>query len=166
MDLYSRRVLKSTFYLHRAYILKLKKIKCIKRIPGLPEHLSENMIKFIINSNSGNNAVWNQKGCDLKDNNVRIECKSVTSNGPITFGSKQEWDHLYILDARRWLRNHFKLYMTDIGSESEEWKSVRITKQLCIKDTPCGVKIIWDKLKPQVPFKLIFSGTFKDIVKK
>src|SRR3990167_8536537 len=111
---YTKNILKQYYNLHKNYclsLIELNKLHNIKnRAPNMPEHISENIIKFIIIKYENiSNCSWNCSG-DLKIGNDKIECKAVSSNGPISFGPTEQWKSLYILDSTNWNNNIFKLF--------------------------------------------------------
>lgn len=143
---------------------------------GLPEVLSENIIRLIINFKGDNSCTWKKikktGSGDLHSKfDGHIEAKSFTSNGPISFGPNEKWDNLYFLDARGWLDDYYVLYK--LNCSNTEFKRIRVSKkntyydQISMNRRP---RISWKKLKPQLckgvhgKFERIFSGSLDSII--
>jgi hypothetical protein len=122
-------VLKELYKSHLDYCLKIKEIsdknKIKLRMPNFPEYLSENIIKFII-KNKLKLECENSLSGDLKINNLKIECKTFTSTGPISFGPNEKWDEIYFLDGTNWLKNNFILYQVKLKSNDKEWNKIKM----------------------------------------
>jgi hypothetical protein len=171
-DNYTIDILKKMFKLHAKYIRIIKKIKennNIKiRLPCIPEHISENLIKFMVYKSEKIKCNWNCKG-DLITNKYIIECKCITSDGPISFGPCEKWNFLYVLDGRKWIETGiFKLYKINLTNDSHEWKNIKVNKTQTFSDQ-CKQKrrprIKWNALKKQIKMHIvrIFKGTIDDI---
>lgn len=147
---------------------------------GLPEVLSENIIRLIIKFKLGDNTcTWSKEKKEKKENNSgdlvseidgRIEAKSFTSSAPLSFGPKERWDKLYFLDARKWLDDQFILYK--LNCTNQNFKNIRVNKKETYGDqimTNRRPRICWNALKPQLckgehgTFERIFSGSLDSI---
>jgi hypothetical protein len=116
---------KTDLLYYEKYKTLSNKYKCKPRKPGLSEIVSENIIKFCLNKNNilcTNNIT---SGDLIVDNKYKYECKCFTSIGPISFGPKEEWEKLILLDGREWFNNKC---FTSIGPISfgpkEEWEKL------------------------------------------
>jgi hypothetical protein len=84
------------------------------RKPNFPEDISENIVKFYIGT-----CEWNKKAGDLtKNDNKKIEVKCVNSSGPISFGPKEYWDELYIVDAKLFKKDIYTIHKININSKN------------------------------------------------
>ena len=124
-DTYTKEVLLEQFLLHKTYVTKRKesskRLGVSFRMPGIPEDISENIIKFIIHKNGDTTSKWNCAGDLLSDKNGKQECKCFTSGGPISFTPSSDWNVIYFLDATKWLNNNFKLYKVPLTKTSDEF---------------------------------------------
>lgn len=166
-DRYTEDILKERFTIHLQYHNKMKEtsIKCGMnfRNSGIPEDISENIIKFIIRKYENDKTCkWNRVK-DLLSIKGILECKCFTSEGPISFSPTSEWDSIYFLDGRNWCNKIFKLYKFPYKTTSEQWKKIKVSK----KDTfekqskQCRrPRIGWTNLYEQ-----IFDGVLEDIIK-
>jgi hypothetical protein len=95
------------------------------RLAGIPEDISENIVKFIIHNKLNDiSTVWNCRKGDLESQiDGKIECKCFTSDAPLSFSPSSEWDTLYFLDARDWLNDNFVLFRFPYKRTSNEWKN-------------------------------------------
>ena len=173
VDNYTEKVLRENYTAHKNYVLVRKEASIrlgIKiRFAGIPEDISENMIKFIIHKCGDKTSNWNCKFGDLMSNiEGKQECKCFTSDGPPSFSPTSDWDVIYFLDARKWLEDVFVLYKVKLKKSSNEWKNIKVTKTELFEDK-CkqGVRprINWESLYPQIsPFcEKVFEGSFDSI---
>ena len=137
---------------------------------GLPEHISENMIKFIIHNHLADmTCTWATKVGDLQSDVLKtIECKSFTSDGPTSFGPKQKWDHIFFLDAREWLVDRIVVWQIAVPNTDDLWKSIKVNKKQSKadqSDESRRPRINWEALYPQVKdhCKKVYEGTFEGI---
>ena len=175
IDSYTKDILQELFNLHKNYIKGLKecaiRLGITFRLPCIPEHISENIIKFIIHKNGDISSKWNCKGDLFSDKEGKQECKCFTSDGPSSFTPTSGWDVIYFLDARNWLDDKFILYKIPLKMSSEEWKKIKVSKLQTIDDQ-CNQgrrpRITWNSLQPQISefCENIFEGTFSDIFKE
>lgn len=160
-DKYTKEVLKENYILYKDFVEKRyifsKQSKISIRSIGFPEDISENIIKFIIHSLGDTSSKWKPKkgvGGDLfSDVEGKQECKSFTSNGPISFSPTPDWNVLYLLDARKWLNNKVVLYKVTLQSNSKEWNNIQINTTQTF-DHKCAQgrrpHVTWAKLFPQI----------------
>lgn len=172
-DKYSKEILKEQYEIFKNYVISRKnssKLLGIKfRSSGIPEDISENMIKFIIHKRGDVTSSWNCKGDLLSSVEGKQECKCFTSDAPITFTPSSEWDSIYFLDARNWLNDNFKLYKFPYKRTSDEWINIKANKKQSFEDQSLQgrrPRIIWSRLYPQIKEQcsLIFEGSFEDII--
>ena len=173
IDTYTDKILRDQYLLHKEYVLHrkqtLKLVNVEFRSVGLPEDISENIIKFIIRNKLGDTTSrWNCKGDLLSDKFGIQECKSFTSNGPISFTPSSNWAEIYFLDSRNWLENKFALWRVCKSRTSDDWKKIKVSK-LQTFDDQCKQgrrpRINWEKLYPQISLfcEKVFEGIFDDI---
>jgi len=173
-NVYSEKLLKEQFILQKSYvegrINTTIKIGVKVRLPGIPEDISENIIKFIIhNKLNDKTSKWNCKKGDLESQTEgKQECKCFTSNGPLSFTPSSNWDVIYFLDTRGWLKNSIILYRIPLKRTSLEWKSIKVSKTQTFEDqTKQGrrPRISWNALYPQIKLYCtkVYEGTFDNI---
>jgi hypothetical protein len=175
MNTYSEELLKEQFGLHKSYvngrINTTIKIGVKVRLPCIPEDISENIIKNIIhNKLNDKTSSWDCKKGDLESQKEgKQECKCFTSDGPPSFTPLSDWDVIYFLDARNWLKNDtFILYRCSLKFSSTEWKNIKINKTKTFEDqTKQGrrPRITWKSLYPQIESycSKVYEGSFDDI---
>jgi len=102
------------------------------RAPNFPEHISENICKFLVNKYENLNCTNSKDKGDLlfifNDKVMRIEVKAFISDGPSTFGPEEYWDILYFLDCKDFKNRNFKLYKINLASNSDKFLNLQITK--------------------------------------
>jgi len=140
------------------------------RFSGIPEYITENIIKFAIHNDGDKSVYWNCKNGDLHSKiRGKLECKSFTSDGPISFTPSSGWDEIYFLDARDWLNDKYILYRVELKYISDEWKNIKVNKTQTFDDQ-CKQgrrpRINWFSLYPQICSycKIIFNGSFYDLI--
>jgi hypothetical protein len=137
---------------------------------GLPEHISENIIKFVIQNKLGDpTCSW---GCTVGDlfsaKSKIIECKSLTSDGPTSFGPDQKWNEIFFLDARKWMEDEFHVWKCTAPSTHEVWKTLKISKEQTKEDQSAEhrrPRIGWEALYPQISAFCteVYAGPFEGI---
>lgn len=141
-----------------------------------PEDVTENIVKFIIRNYENDMSVKWAKAIGLtgdlySDNYVHeypIEVKSLTSDGPSSFGPKKKFGIIYFLDMREWLNNIFTLWKVNVSSNSTEWKQIKMNKTQTHADQ-CDEgrrpHISWDNIHSQIGEKCVkvYEGTFENI---
>ena len=173
-DSYTKDLLREQYALHKSYvngrINTTKKIGVKVRLPSIPEDISENIIKQIINNKlNDTTSSWDCKKGDLQSKKEGSqECKCFTSDGPPSFTPSSNWDVIYFLDGRKWLNDNFVLYRVDLKRTSTEWKNIKVSKtQTFEEQTKQGrrPRITWESLKPQINSYCtkVYDGTFDDI---
>jgi hypothetical protein len=173
-DSYTCELLKEQYAMHKAYVVgRIKTTKNIGikvRLPCIPEDISENLMKYIIqNKLHDKTSRWDCKEGDLlSQKEGKQECKCFTSDGPLSFTPSSEWNVIYFLDARDWLNDNFALYRIPLTRTSPEWKNIKVSKTQTFEDqTKQGrrPRITWESLKPQIDdyCSKVYEGTFDDI---
>ena len=152
----------------KIYLKSLKNIKCKHRKPNFPEHISENLISYIINKLFINGEVSNKsnKGDLMLNTGEKIECKTFSSKGPMSFGPNEIWKYLYILDAKDLDNDKITLYKVNMSNI--DFKTIKVNKletyeQQCLqKRRP---RITWELLLPQVikQTTIIYTGSIYEI---
>jgi hypothetical protein len=174
----SLEMLKELYESHIAYVKKIDDI-CKKyqfpqsqvRKPNMPEYLTENMIRLIIINYLGDKTCRKGEVGDLYSDIEGIqECKTFSSDGPISFGPTEKWDVIYFFDARDWLKDHFVLYQLKEKNDSPIFQHIKVNKKETFADQ-CNQqrrpRIGWDSLHPQIEQKIetVFNGNFEAIFK-
>ena len=174
IDTYTKEFLIEQYNLHKSYVLErlsgMNKFTIKIRLPSIPEDISENIIKFIIqNKNNDITSSWNCGVGYLYSHIEGVqECKCFTSDGPLSFTPSSLWNVIYFLDARDWLNNHFKLYKLNISNASEVWKNIKVNKNETFDDQAKQgrhPRLNWNDIQKQLNsyITLIYEGTFEDI---
>ena len=173
-DTYTEELLKKQYALHKSYVKgrieTTKEIGVKVRLPSIPEDISENIVKFILqNKLNDKTSRWDCKKGDLQsEKEGKQECKCFTSDGPPSFTPSSDWDVIYFLDARNWLNDKFILYRVLLKRTSSEWKKIKVSKTQTFEDqTSQGrrPRITWESLQPQISSycNKVYAGTFDDI---
>jgi len=172
-DKYNKNVLQIHWNIHKKYVndtINLNTSFGLKiRLPNIPETISQNIIKYILHKEGDMTCSSECKTGDLISCIVgKIECKCFTSDGPISFGPTENWNEIYFLDMRNWLKDEIKLYKVSIDNKCEKWKNLQISKSETYYDQ-CKQKrrprIGWKSLQPQITdnCKLIFDGSINEL---
>lgn len=174
VDVYTPDVLRLRYALEKEYTqrsIEFDTAQGIKtRRNGLPEHISENIVKYIVHNYLGDlECRWQGNVDDAPgDLSGGREVKSFTSDGPITFGPTQPWRQIFFLDAREWLNDELVVWMCDLPDTHEIWKNLKVSK----KDTKGAQasdrrrpRLPWKDLYPQIKdhCKKVYQGTFEGI---
>ena len=153
------------------------------RMPNMPEHVSENMVKFIIRNHLGIETYWAKhvdKPGDLWSPTENVqECKCFMSSGPSSFGPEKVWDVAYFLDLRKWVDDEIVLYRTTLSPRDEQWQNIRMSTESKKKEggelwrDQCAGRgarphIGWEALYPQIREHCteVYRGTFEGIFNK
>lgn len=171
-DFYTKEILIRFYNIHKTYFLQRKQLSndlnVNFRMSGIPEDISENIIKFIIHKNGDKTSSWSCSGDLYSFIYGKQECKCFTSNGPLSFTPSSLWDVIYFLDAREWLNDKFILYKVNLKNSSTDWKNIRVNKIQTFEDQCVQgrrPRISWDLLKKQINAfcEKIFDGSFEEI---
>lgn len=172
MKNFTKEMLLENFDIHLKYVNDLiifnKKYECKTRMPNFPEHLSENIIMHILINKTILKNTSRECSGDLKCDNLKIECKTTTSEGPISFGPDEHWDILYILDAPNWKDDKFMLYEIKLSDMDDIIKNIPVNKKESFNDQRLAKKrprISWVTLKKYLNNNAvkIFDGKLSDI---
>ena len=101
---------------------------------NFPPETSENIAKFAIYKKYRVMPTWYTDKGDLFINKniinillfIRIEVKGFMSDGPSSFGPKEEWDWIYFVDAADVENKNFKVYEIKCSNTNENWKNIKI----------------------------------------
>jgi hypothetical protein len=104
----------------------LKKIYGKGRKPNFPEMISEYIAKKITGS-------VKPKTGDLSFKNKKLEVKAFASNGPISFGPKEPWDILILVDLINQPKLSVKVF--NIPSSDKYIQNMKITKNTTFGDS-------------------------------
>jgi hypothetical protein len=172
-DMYNATILRRIFNTHKKYVLELKSIQQITkvqfRLPNMPEHISENIVKFIIRRLGDTSCSWDGAKGDLVSTvEGRQEVKCFTSDGPPSFTPTSNWDVIYFLDGRDWINDRFTLYRVNLQRTSEDWKAIKVSRAQTFDDQARAgrrPRITWDSLQPQIAKHTtqVFDGKFEEI---
>jgi hypothetical protein len=172
-DTYTAEILRRIFNAHKQYVLQLKNIQHITnvhfRLPNMPEHISENITKFIIRRLGDASCSWDGARGDLVSTvEGRQEVKCFTSDGPPSFTPTSNWDVIYFLDGRDWINDHFVLHRVKLQRTSDDWKSIKVSRAQTFDDQAREgrrPRITWDSLYPQIAkhTTMVFDGKFDEI---
>jgi len=172
-DAYSPELLKRMYGLHKEYIIASKDAQRITgvrwRLPAFPEHISENIAKFILRRNGDTSCTWACTKGDLESAiEGKQEVKAFSSNGPPSFTPSSEWDVIYFLDARDWLNDRFVLHRVGLRRTDKEWAEIKVSKDQSFGDQAeegRRPRITWVSLKPQIETHrtIVYDGTFDGI---
>lgn len=101
------------------------------RRPNFPEDISENIVRFHI----GDTCAWRDGPGDLYcSHNGKIEVKCFTSDGPISFGPKEDWDELYVVDAREFYRDKYTIHRIKCSSNDPDWMLMSVNNKQTFRD--------------------------------
>lgn len=174
-DAYTPELLKRMYNLHKEYILASKdaqRITGVKwRLPAFPEHISENIAKFVLRRNGDTTCTWACTRGDLESAiEGKQEIKAFSSDGPPSFTPSSEWDVIYFLDARDWLKDQFVLYRVGLKRTDKEFADIKVNKDQSFGDQAeegRRPRITWKNLKPQIETHttVVYEGTFDGIFK-
>ena len=99
------------------------------RKPNFPEDISENIVKNFLEFET----TWKEKTGDLFSKKFgKIEIKCFSSDGPISFGPKEEWEILYVLDAKNFANNVFELHKVNLSSK--QFRDIQVSKKQKFSD--------------------------------
>ena len=139
----------------------------IRRQNFLPE-ISENIAKFAIFKKYNKMPNWNTKNGDLSLGDKQLEVKAYSSGGPISFGPKERWEKLYIVDALDHQNKNFRVYEINLSNDDPEWENIQVKKNQTYQEQ-CDAKrrprITMDALEPQIGqhLELIFDGNISEL---
>lgn len=187
-DLYTNDLLRERFSQHKSYVEDTVSIRNrmnlnIIRLPNMPEDISENIVKVIIQNKINIPSRWTKSNSSDKKVPGDLfspvegtqEVKCFTSDGPLSFGPNEKWNCIYFLDARNWLNDIFIVWRVELSNTSADWQSLKVNKTQTMGNQ-CAQKrrprICWDAIKSHLDninvchFKKIFEGKFEDIFVK
>ena len=181
-DVYTEENLRDAFHTHKEYVSKRIELKektgLAIRMPNMPEDISENIAKFIIHLVLGDTTSKWTKGMKgkkitgdlISEKEGTQEVKCFTSDGPPTFGPNENWDVIYFLDAREWMKERFVLWRVLLKNSSPEWKGLKMNKTKGETYAEHGEqkrrpRIAWDSIRLQLGehAQPVFDGTFDSI---
>ncbi len=184
-DKYTAEILRNKYNTFRAYYLSelADQAELKTRMPNMPEHVSENIVKFIIRNHLGVESYWAkhvEKPGDLWSPTEKVqECKCFMSSGPSSFGPEKVWDVAYFLDLRNWVTDEIVLYRTTLSPRDEAWQNIRMSTESKKKEggelwrdqcTTRGARphIGWEALYPQIREHCteVYRGSFEGIFSK
>jgi hypothetical protein len=103
------------------------------RRPNFPESFSEPLVAYLLNVvNPEFRATVICQG-DLeyycRGEIKKGQIKAASSKGPVTFGPDTKWDSLFVLDARGYMDNRYKLYHIDVPSDDEFFSQISVNSK-------------------------------------
>tara|TARA_Y100000389_G_scaffold10764_1_gene9988 strand:- start:2709 stop:3683 length:975 start_codon:yes stop_codon:yes gene_type:complete len=143
-----------------------------KRIDNFPSSISENMVKFALSKKYKVMPCWDTKKGDLVINKggLFIQCEiKAFQNGPTSFGGKEKWDWLYIVDATNTLEMKYKIYEIKLSNTNETFRSIKVNKTQTFgtfADTGKRPRVLFETIfQPQLGehCKLIFDGHVSEL---
>jgi hypothetical protein len=152
-------------------LLNYKKI----RHNNFPSEISENIVKYIIYKKYNIMPILDSLSTGdliLKFNNKyiqnkKIEIKTFSSIGPISFGPTESSDWIYFVDCTEYNKYIFKIYELKISNKDTIWLNILINKQQTFFDQ------IKQKRRPRIKFnnlykqlsnlKLIYNNSIKNL---
>jgi hypothetical protein len=141
---------------------------CIKNIGGrqvnFPEALSENIAKLILESKYPDTKIsWDKHPGDLTDSNgLKYEIKCFTNpDGPLSFGPREKWDKLIIIDGSEYRDNKFSIFEYSFPNTAEIFQNLKVSKSESFLDQ------INQQKRPRITFgNLMAQESFgKNIIK-
>ena len=105
---------------------QLSSKKC--RNENFPSHISENIVKFVLLKKYKVMPCWDTKNGDLGLLNKKIEVKGFMSDGPSSFGPKENWTWIYFIDCKDCRNKNFKVYEIKLSNVNSIWRDVKISK--------------------------------------
>jgi len=175
-DSYTPDVLRNQYKIFKQYAFTREQASAHTniriRMPCIPEDISENMIKFILQNYQEDDTHWKCGSGDLLSwKEGKQECKCFTSDGPSSFTPFSTWDVIYFMDARQWRRDQFILYRVSLSNQSDIWKNIKVNKTQTFQDQVAHgrrPRIPWKYLFPQISkyCEIIFQGEFEDMFSK
>lgn len=140
---------------------------------------SENIAKFTLYAYFGKRPNWNTETGDLfmsafdKYLHRRIEVKGVSSDGPPSFGKKEEWDWLVFVILKTASRE-LQVLLVDVSNTSETMRSIQMTTEDSFGTSCARVKgqrprMNIDVILSQIPAEnqnMLFSGTIEQWYEK
>lgn len=109
------------------------------RQPNFPSEISEYIAKRILIKKwelEKNDIVCGKCGdlCISKTPEKKIEVKCFSSNGPISFGPKESWHYLVLIDARECMKKIFTVYLVNHKNDSKIIKNLKVNKSETFAD--------------------------------
>lgn len=142
---------------------------------NFPSEISENIVKYIIYKKYNIMPIWDlllTGDLILKFNNKyiqnkKIEIKTFSSIGPISFGPTESWDWIYFVDCTEYNKYIFKIYELKKSNTNTNWLNIYINQQQTFLDQ------IKQKRRPRIKFnnlykqlldiKLIYHDSIKNL---
>lgn len=139
-----------------------------RRKPNFPEYVSEYVV-FLCIYIWISPTVFVGKTGDLMDieneKTLRYEVKAFSSNGPMSFGPKENWDCIFFLDVRK--HPYYKLYYLDMTNKDKIWKNIIVNKNETF-EMQCKEKrrprISFELLAKQIKIPLLDEGNIYDLL--
>jgi CRISPR/Cas system CSM-associated protein Csm2 small subunit len=147
----------------------LSKKKC--RNENFPSAISENIVKFAIFKKYKVMPCRDTKCGDLELLNKKIEVKGFMSDGPSSFGPKENWNWIYFIDCKDCSKKNFKVYEVKLSNNSEDWKNIKLSKSTTYGEVANANKrgqlrgCFYTIFKPQLNenCNLIFDGNISQL---
>lgn len=144
------------------------------RCTNFPEHISENIIRHIIQIKEKQICIRNVKTGDLTkgtEGNIKVECKTFSSKGPSSFGPKEKWDEIYFLDAQNYLNQNFILYRIKLKHSDPIFLNIKVNKKDTFEKQALQgrrPRITFSELKVQLKdhVETIFQGNILELFTK
>lgn len=141
MSLYSLEILYKRIKEYKSYSLSSQLHSSIRR-PNFPEDISENIVKLYLNCKKVS------PGDLFSDKYGKIEVKCFSSSGPISFGPKENWDTLIILDATQFYNDVYTLHIINTSSKNF---NIKINKKETYQDQ------VLQKRRPRLSWQNLYK---------
>jgi hypothetical protein len=174
-DTYTETVLREEYDTFKSYYmtrLKLKNHQPI-RLPNIPEDISENIVKFIIQNKLGDKSALWCKGVgmtgDIYSDVTQInEVKAYCSEGPSSFGPNKVFNVMYFLNMRDFMNDVIVLECVSLSNESAEWKNIKMNKTETHEDKSekgQRPRMSFEKMRLVIPefITKVYEGSFEGI---
>ena len=104
-----------------------------RRNENFPSDISENIAKLVIFAKYGIMPCWDTNKGDIIINKTdifkQIEVKGFISDGPSSFGPKENWDLLYFVDGQDIVNKNFKVYEIKLSNKNKIFRDIKVSKK-------------------------------------
>lgn len=109
---------------------KLNKYESNKLIsmPPFPSFISENIARLAYQKKYGVSPNWNRSPGDLNLNGLKFEVKGVSSDGPSSFGPKETWDILILVDCTNFTNGIFTVIEITLPNTHPHISNLQLNK--------------------------------------
>ena len=148
---YTKEILRKRLTAYKQYTLS-SQLNSFIRKPNFPEDISENIVRLYELQDCSE---WKHKSGDLySKSDGKIEVKCFSSTGPISFGPKETWDLLYIVDATLFYDDKFSIYKINLSNKDDIWRNIRVSLAQSYEDQ------ILQKRRPRITWKKLYAQIY------